>query len=49
LGDRRNTGSIAFYKHLGFTILETVVQDIGNGFVLDDYKMVKTIRQGGQD
>lgn len=47
--NRHNTGSIAFYKHLGFTILETVVQDIGNGFVLDDYKMVKTICQGRQD
>ena len=42
--NRNNTDSIAFYQHVGFTISGTVVQDIGNGFVMDDYRMVKTIR-----
>jgi GNAT superfamily N-acetyltransferase len=41
--NRHNIGSIGFYQHLGFTLSEPVVQDIGNGFVMDDYKMVKTI------
>jgi len=43
--NRHNAGSIAFYKHMGFTITETVVQDIGNGFVMDDFKMVKALRR----
>jgi GNAT superfamily N-acetyltransferase len=43
--NRNNTGSIAFYKRTGFTVAETLVQDIGNGFVMDDYKMVKALRR----
>jgi hypothetical protein len=27
------------YKKLGFGIVEGIVTDIGNGFVMDDYKM----------
>ena len=46
--NRHNTGSIAFYQHMGFTVTESVVQDIGNGFVLDDYKMAKTLRRTRQ-
>lgn len=41
--NRHNTSSIAFYRHMGFTISGTVIQDIGHGFVMDDYKMVKTL------
>jgi len=46
--NRHNTGSIAFYQHVGFTITGSVVQDIGNGFVMDDYRMAKVLRQAGQ-
>lgn len=45
--NRNNADSIAFYQHVGFTISGTVVQDIGNGFVMDDYRMVKTIQTAG--
>ena len=41
--NRRNVGPIAFYEHMGFTKAQAVVLDIGNGFVMDDYKMVKHI------
>ncbi len=41
--NRNNTSSIAFYKHTGFTDEGPVIQDIGRGFVMDDYKMSKTI------
>lgn len=41
--NRHNTGSIAFYQSLGFNRSECIVQDIGNGFVMDDYKMTKII------
>ena len=45
--NRHNTGPIAFYRHMGFTKDKSLVQDIGGGFVMDDYKMVKMIgRQG---
>jgi diamine N-acetyltransferase len=42
--NRNNTGSIAFYQHVGFTVSGALVQDVGNGFVMDDYRMVKTLR-----
>lgn len=32
-----------FYKRNGFTILEEVVLDIGNGFVMDDYILTKNL------
>ena len=41
--NRHNAGSIAFYQQVGFTISGTVVQDIGNGFAMDDYRMAKPI------
>ena len=48
--NRRNEGPIAFYRHMGFTKRESLVQDIGNGFVMDDYRMVKMIdRQDIED
>ncbi len=37
--NKHNADSIAFYKRMGFTIDGPVVQDIGRGFVMDDYKM----------
>ena len=39
--NRRNNDTIAAYKKLGFRITGTQVQDIGAGFVMDDYCMEK--------
>ena len=48
--NRHNAGSIAFYERMGFAWSESLVQDIGNGFVMDDYKMVRRIgRRGVRD
>lgn len=44
--NRHNHAAIAFYRQEGFTAAETVVQDIGGGFVMDDYKMVKSLSPG---
>jgi len=41
--NRNNAGSIAFYRRMGFAVAGELVQDIGNGFVMDDYRMEKTI------
>lgn len=37
--NKNNLNSIEAYKRMGFRIIESVVSDIGNGFVMDDYKM----------
>ncbi len=37
--NKHNDDTIAIYKHIGFEIIDTVVTDIGNGFVMDDYIM----------
>ena len=39
--NRYNTNSITMYEKVGFSICGRVIQDIGNGFVMDDYKMEK--------
>lgn len=41
--NKYNSISIAAYKRLGFTIVDEVVADIGNGFVMDDYIMEKSL------
>jgi len=41
--NRNNTNAIAAYRKHGFTVREAVVKDIGGGFVMDDYLMVKTL------
>ena len=40
--NKNNVNAIEAYKKLGFTNQGPVVKDIGNGFVMDDYKMEKT-------
>lgn len=40
---RNNIETIEFYERMGFTREGKLVQDIGNGYVMDDYRMVKTI------
>ncbi len=44
--NRHNHAAIAFYRQEGFTAAGTVVQDIGGGFIMDDYKMVKSLSPG---
>lgn len=41
--NRHNTGSFRFYQQLGFKPDGSLIQDIGQGFVMDDYKMIKPI------
>lgn len=43
--NKNNTNSINAYKSIGFQIKEDIVTPIGNGFVMNDYKMEKTIIQ----
>ena len=39
--NRRNQSAIGFYNQMGFKNIGELVQDIGNGFVMDDFKMTK--------
>lgn len=41
--NKYNTASIKVYKNLGFIIADSIVADIGNGFVMDDYIMEKKL------
>ena len=37
--NKHNTKSYETYLHWGFTVIDAVVNDIGNGYVMDDYIM----------
>jgi ribosomal protein S18 acetylase RimI-like enzyme len=39
--NKRNSKAIAAYQRNGFAIMDSVVVDIGGGFVMDDYVMEK--------
>ena len=41
--NKYNTPSYEIYLHLGFKVIEAVVNDIGNGYVMDDYIMEKEL------
>lgn len=41
--NKNNITSLRFYEKLEFRNLGSVVQDIGGGFVMDDYRMVKYV------
>ncbi len=41
--NKHNTGAVRAYRRAGFSFDKDVVTDIGGGFVLDDYVMVKTL------
>jgi ribosomal protein S18 acetylase RimI-like enzyme len=41
--NKNNTNTIKAYKKIGFKNTEAIVMDIGNGFVMDDYRMVKAL------
>ena len=42
--NKNNSATIEAYKKLGFEVRGHVIQDIGNGFVMDDYEMQKHLR-----
>jgi len=41
--NKYNTNSIKAYEKFGFKKVKELVQDIGNGFIMDDYKMEKIL------
>jgi ribosomal protein S18 acetylase RimI-like enzyme len=41
--NKYNTNAIKAYQSMGFEIIEKVVADIGNNFVMDDYVMKKEV------
>jgi len=41
--NKRNARAIAAYRRNGFVIADSVVTDIGGGFVMDDYVMAKSL------
>jgi GNAT superfamily N-acetyltransferase len=41
--NKYNSRSLEIYKKLGFSIINSIVTDIGNGFVMDDYVLEKTL------
>jgi GNAT superfamily N-acetyltransferase len=41
--NKRNTKAIAAYQRNGYRIVDSVVVDIGGGFVMDDYVMAKDL------
>ena len=41
--NKHNTNSIEAYKKMGFVNKGSMVTDIGNGFIMDDYKMEKPL------
>ena len=40
----KSNPTVDIYKKKGFIISEAVVNDIGNGFVMDDYIMERSLR-----
>ena len=41
--NKRNAKAIAAYQRNGFTVIESVVTDLGGGFVMDDFIMAKSV------
>jgi len=41
--NKNNVNTIKTYEKIGFKNVEAIVMDIGNGFVMDDYRMIKTL------
>ncbi|GIU00016.1 acetyltransferase [Sulfurovum sp. TSL6] len=41
--NKYNTGSIKMYEKVGFVISGSVVKEIGEGFIMDDYQMEKIL------
>jgi len=45
--NKHNHNSICAYEKMGFVKTDSLVQDIGNGFVMDDYRMEKFLDEQG--
>lgn len=43
--NKHNKNAIAAYRKHGFEVIEAVVQDIGDGFVMDDYIMAREVER----
>lgn len=43
--NKGNTHAVEVYKHCGFEIVDKVQSDIGGGYVMDDFIMVKTLSE----
>lgn len=41
--NKGNANAISAYKKHGFHVTESVIKDIGSGFVMDDYTMVRDV------
>ena len=41
--NKNNTGAIRAYEKIGFRNVGSLVQDIGGGFIMDDYAMEKNV------
>ncbi|MHB1686213.1 MAG: GNAT family N-acetyltransferase [Ignavibacteriaceae bacterium] len=41
--NKNNINAIKVYEKIGFKNLGSIVQDIGNGFIMDDYEMEKEL------
>ena len=41
--NKNNAGSIAFYERMGFRKTGPLVQDVGGGHVMDDWRMAKAL------
>ena len=41
--NKQNTKAVAAYQRNGFVVVESVITDFGNGFVMDDYIMAKDL------
>jgi len=46
--NKNNVKSIRAYEKMGFKNLGPVMQDIGNGFIMDDFKMEKIISRSAE-
>jgi GNAT superfamily N-acetyltransferase len=42
--NKHNHIAIQFYLRMGFVIKEALIMDIGEGYVMDDYRMEKTLK-----
>lgn len=43
--NKRNARALRSYEHAGFSIIESIVGEIGGGFVMDDYVLARSIRR----
>jgi GNAT superfamily N-acetyltransferase len=41
--NRKNSGAIAAYQRMGFSLVRALAADIGDGFVMDDYVMHRPV------